>query len=107
MDFGDRVWPAVKWLCTPFFNSRETGSRFQLPKVPSNKDSNLSWSVSGDSLSGGFRCLQLPLTMPGMSALSYLASRISSTLLVAFSVLSGSWVRHVLCLSALLMLCLS
>ncbi len=81
----------------PSFNSKETGGRFQLPKVPSNNCSNLSSSASSGSLSDGFRCLQLSLTIPGMSALSYLASRISTTLLVAFHVISGSWARHVLC----------
>jgi len=41
----------------PSFISKETGGRFQLPKVPSNNDSNLSRSVSSESLSDGFRCL--------------------------------------------------
>jgi hypothetical protein len=47
------------------------------------------------------------LTMLRRSALSYLASKISLTCLVALRVLTGSWAKFVFCLSALEMLGLS
>ena len=46
----------------------------------------------------------MSLTMAGRSALAYLLSRISTMHLVAPHVLTGSWARHVLCYSALVML---
>jgi hypothetical protein len=49
----------------------------------------------------------LSFTISGRFALSYLASRISITLLVAFQVLTGSWAWTVLCHSALVTLGLS
>ncbi len=53
------------------------------------------------------RCTQLFFTMLGMSALSYLASKISTMHLVALRVLAGSWAKLELSLSALEMLGLS
>ncbi len=51
------------------------------------------------------RCLfkweKFSLIMAGRSAFSYLASKISTTRLVALRVLIGFWARQVLCLSAL------
>ncbi len=56
---------------------------------------------------GWVRWEESSLTMVGKSALSYLASSISMTLLVSFRVLTGSWARQVLCLNALVTLGLS
>ena len=75
----------------PSFNWMETGSKFHSPKVPSNNCSNLNKSKSSNSLCDGVRCLQLSSTMAERSALAYLASRISTTHLVAAYVLAGSW----------------
>ena len=74
----------------PSFNSKEIGGRFQSPKVPSKSDSNLSSTESSFSLSDGIRWEQFSLIMAGRSAFLYLASRISTTRLVAVRVLTGS-----------------
>ncbi len=90
----------------PFISLIETGGRFQSPYVPSKSDSNSTSNESESSFSrcNGVRWVQLSLTIAGRFALSYLASSISNTLLVAFRVLIGSWAWHVLCLSALVTL---
>ena len=64
----------------------------------------LSKSESSNSLSDGFRCIQLSLTMAGRSALAYLASRISTMHLMVPHVLAGSWLKLVLLFKALEML---
>ncbi len=56
---------------------------------------------------GMLRCAQLFFTMLERSALSYLASNISTTRLVALRVLTGSWAKLELSLSALEILGLS
>jgi hypothetical protein len=71
-------------------SSKETGGYFQSPSVPTKSSSNLRSNVSSELQCDVLRCAQLNLTILGRSALSYLASRISTTLLVALHVLTGS-----------------
>jgi hypothetical protein len=71
----------------PSFNSIEMGGQFQLPKVPSKSVSYLSSNESSFSWCDGVRWEQLSLFLAGKSALSYLASSISMTLLLPFRVL--------------------
>jgi hypothetical protein len=75
------------------FSSMETGSNFQSPSVPSKSSSYLRSNASSKFQCGMLRCAQLFLTMLGRPALSYLASKISTTCLVALRVLSGSWAQ--------------
>jgi hypothetical protein len=75
--------------------------------VPSKSSSNLRNNTSSELQCDGLRCTQLFFTMLGRSALSYLASKISTTRLVALRVLVGSWAKLELSLSALEMLGLS
>jgi hypothetical protein len=91
----------------PPFSSMETGCNFQSPSVPSKSSSYLRSNESSEFQCGMLRCTQLFLTMLGRSALSYLASKISTTHLVALRVLSGSWALLELSLSTLEMLDLS
>ena len=74
----------------PFFSSKETGGDFQSPSIPSITSSNLRSNASSKFRCGMLRCAQLFLTMLGRSALSYLASRISTTRLVTLCALTGS-----------------
>jgi hypothetical protein len=89
------------------FSSKETGGNFQSLSMPSKSFSNLRSNASSESQCDVVRCAQLFLKMLGISALSYLASRISTTCLVALCVLTGSWAKQEFCLSALEMLGLS
>ncbi len=75
--------------------------------MPSKSSSNLRSNTSSKLQCDGLRCAQLFSTMLGRSALSYLASKISTTHLVALRVLVGSWAKLELSLSALEMLDLS
>ncbi len=75
--------------------------------MPAKSSSNLRSNASSKLQCDVVRCVQLFLTMLGRSALSYLASRISTTCLVALCVLTDSWAKQVFCLSALEMLGLS
>ncbi len=75
----------------PSFSSMETGSNFQSPSMPSKSSSYLRSNASSKFRRGMLRCVRLLLTMLGRSALSYLASKISTTHLAAFCVLPGSW----------------
>ncbi len=91
----------------PFFNSIEMGGWFQTPRVPSKNNSYSSSSESSLSWCNGSMGEKLSLSMASKSALSYLASSISMTHLVALQVLTGSWARQVFCCSTLAMLDLS
>jgi hypothetical protein len=91
----------------PSFNSKETGGNFQSPSMPSKSSLNLRSNASSKLQCDMLRCVQLFCTILGRSALSYLASTISTTHLVALCVLSGSWAKLKLSLSALEMLGLS
>ena len=84
----------------PSFTSIEIGCWFQSPNVPSKSDSYLSNNESSFSQCDGLRWEQLSLTMADRFALSYLASSISITFLVAFPVQTGSWPRQVFCHNA-------
>jgi hypothetical protein len=72
----------------PSFNSKETGGNFQSP-MQSKSSSNLRSSASSKLRCDVLRCAQLFFTMLGRSALSYLASKISTTCLVALRGLAG------------------
>ncbi len=89
------------------FSSMETGGNLQSPSMPSKSSSYLRSNTRSEFQCGMRRCTQSFLTMLGRSALSYLASKISTTCLVALRVLSGSWAQLELSLSALEMLYLS
>jgi hypothetical protein len=89
------------------FNSKETGSNFQSLSMQSKSSSNLRSNASSELRCGMLRCTQLFFTMLGRSALSYLASKISSMRLVVLHVLAGSWAKLELSLSTLQMLGLS
>jgi hypothetical protein len=89
------------------FSSMETSSNFQSLTVPSKSSLYLRSNVSSKFQCGMLRCTQLFFTMLGRSALSYLASKIYTTCLVALRVLSGSWAWLELSLSTLEMLGLS
>ncbi len=91
----------------PSFNSKETGGNFQSASMPSKSSSNLRSNASSELQCDVLRCAQLFFMMLGWSALSYLASKISTTHLVALRVLAGSWAKLELSLSALEMLGLS
>ncbi len=88
----------------PSFNSMETDGNFQSLSVPSKSSLYLRRNVSSKFQCGVLRCAKLFLIMLGRSALSYLASKISTTCLVALRVLSGSWAKLELSLNALEML---
>ncbi len=90
-----------------FFNSKETGGNFQSSSMPSKSSSNLRSNASSELQCDVLRCAQLFFTMLGRSALSYLASNISTTRLVELRVLAGSWAKLELSLSTLEMLGLS
>ncbi len=99
----------LPWYClVPSFILIETGGRFQSPTVPSKSCSYSNSNESSFSHCDGVRWEQLSFTIAGRFDMSYLASNISITLLVAFQVLlTGSWAWDVLCLRALVMLGLS
>ncbi len=89
------------------FNSKETGGNFQSPSVPSKSSLNLRSNTSSKMQCDVLRCTQMFFKVLRRSALSYLASKISTTRLVALRVLSGSWAKLELSLSTLEMLGLS
>jgi hypothetical protein len=91
----------------PSYNSKETGSNFQSPSMPSKSSSNLRSNTRSKLRCDVLRCTHLFFTMLGRSALSYLASKISTMHLEALRVLAGSWAKLKLSLSALEMLGLS
>jgi hypothetical protein len=91
----------------PSFNSKETGGNFQPPSMPSKSSSNLRSNSSSKLQFDVLRCAQSFFIMLRRSALSYLASRISTMRLVALRVLAGSWAKLELSLSTLEMLGLS
>jgi hypothetical protein len=91
----------------PSFNSKETGGNFQSQSVPSKGSLNLRSNASSELQCGMLRCAQLFYTMLVRSALSYLASKMFTSRLVALRVLAGSWAKLELSLSALEMLGLS
>jgi hypothetical protein len=77
----------------PSFNSKETGGNFQSPNVPSKSSTKLRSNASSKLQCDVLRCMQLFFTMLERSALSYLASKISTTRLVALRVLAGFWAK--------------
>jgi hypothetical protein len=91
----------------PSFNSKETGGNFQSRSMPSKSSSNLRSNASSELQCDVLKCMQFFFTMLGRSALSYLASKISTMCLVALGVLAGSWAKLELSLSTLEMLGLS
>ncbi len=104
--FGIRY--GLPWYgLAPSFSSKETSGNFQSPSAPSKSSSNLRSNGGSKLQCDVFRWAQLFLTMLGRSALSYLASRISTMRLVALHVLTGFWAKQEFCLSALEMLGLS
>ena len=84
----------------PSFSSIEMGGWFQSPNVPSKGNWYLCSKESSFSQCEGLIWGQLSLAMAGRFALSYLVSSIWITLLLAFWVLTGSWVRQVFCHNA-------
>ncbi len=78
----------------PSFSSNETGGNFQSPSMPSKSSLNLRNNTSSKLQCDVLRGAQLFLTLLGRSALSYLASRISTMHLVALRVLTGSWAKQ-------------
>ncbi len=77
----------------PSFNSKETGGNFQSPCVPSKSSLNLRSNTSSKLRCDVLGYAQLFFTMLGRSALSYLASKISTARLVALCVLAGFWAK--------------
>jgi hypothetical protein len=101
--FGIRY--GLPWYgLAPSFNSKETGDNFQSPSMPLKSSLNLRSDTSSELQCDVLRCTQLFFTMLGRSTLCYLASKISTTCLVALRVLVGSWAKLKLSLSALEML---
>ncbi len=91
----------------PSFSSKETGGYFKSSSMPSKSSSYLRSNESSKFWCGVLRCTKLFLRMLGRSALLHLASKISTTRLVALHVFSGSWVELEINSSALEMLDLS
>ena len=77
-DFG--TGNGLQWYgLVPSFNSKETGSVFQSPSVPSKSSSNSVSNSSNLFWSWRLRWVQLAQTTDWKSVFSYLASRIRTT----------------------------
>ncbi len=87
-DFG--TGNGLSWYgLVPSFSSKEIGSVFQSPSVPSKSSWNSMSNSSNWFWSWRLRWVQLALTTDWRSVFSYLASRIWTTLLVASCILWG------------------